>query len=282
MSEQESNIKVKSLSNNIPLHNQETAYFHLDLNKNIEKVLYSIVLPEESQTLIEKYNFKKDDSFSLSHSNLLETFIHINSEKKLEIIIVRPLNDPFNNTPLFGTEIAFLTTYLAAKHYNPDLIISFGYAGTTGLNKTLGLGDIVLSKDCGYYFRRNMIIEYYQKTSMGLYPVFNCLNASEILGFSLALIGSSNSFVNHDEIAHSKNIEVVEMELCSVARAAYYFKIPCIGIKIISDTSKNNEGTDENERALEFLKSLEIMKGKILIAFEKFNDFLKQKKIGEL
>ncbi len=200
----------------------------------------------------------------------------------MEVILVRPLNDPFNNTPLFGTEIAFLTTYLAAKHYDPDLIVSFGYAGSTGLNKGLRLGDIVLGKDCGYYFRRNMIIEFYQKTSMGLYPLYNCIKATESLAFPLCQIGSSNSFVNHDQIAHSKNVEVVEMELCSVARAAFYFKIPCVGMKIISDTSKNDELTDEKERQIEFLKSLEIMRERIVVGFEKFSEFLVDKKLGDL
>lgn len=268
-------------STNIPHHNPETAYSHLDTNRKINKVLYSIVMPEESQILIEKFNFRKDTKFSNLHSMLLETFIHTVEKSNLEIILVRPLDDPFNKTSLFGTEISFLTTYLAAKHYDPDLIISLGYAGSTGLKK-LKLGDIVLSKDCGFYFRRNMIIEYYQKTSMGLYPVYNCVKASEALGFQFAQIGSSNSFVNHDEIAYAKNIEVVEMELCSVARAAYYFKIPCVGMKIISDTSKNDELTDEKERAQEFLKSLEIMRGQILVAFEKFNEFLVEKKLGDL
>jgi len=274
----ENTISISS----IPHHNPDTAYSHLDTSRKIQKVLYSIVLPEESQILIDKYNFTKDISFSNSHSTLLESFTQTFPNSSLEIVLVRPLNDPFNNTPLFGTEIAFLTTYLAAKHYDPDLIVSFGYAGSTGLNKSLKLGDIVLSKDCGYYFRRNMIVDYYKRTSMGLYPVYNCCNAAETLGFPLSQIGSSNSFVNHDEIAHSKNIEVVEMELCSVARAAFYFKIPCVGMKIISDTSKNDENTDEKERAMEFLKSLEIMRGKILVGFEKLNEFLNEKKLGDL
>jgi len=266
----------------IPHHDIEKAYSHLELNRIIKKVLYSIVLPEESQILIEKCNFIKDEEFSKSHSSLLETFHSIDPIHNLEIIIVRPLNDPFSNTPLFGTEIAFLITYLAAKHYNPDLIISFGYAGSTGLNKNIKLGDIVLSRDCGYYFRRNMIVDFYQKTSMGLYPVFNCIKASEKLGFYLAQIGSSNSFVNNDAIAHSKKVEVVEMELCSVARAAYYFKIPCVGMKIISDTSKDHEFTDEKERIFEFLKSLEIMREQILYAFKTFNEFLVNKKLENI
>jgi hypothetical protein len=276
------NNQLIGSSSSILHHNPVTAYSHLDTNKKINKVLYAIVMPEESQILIEKFNFRKDEEFSNSHETLLETFVHKDQFRNLELIIVRPLNDPFNNTPLFGTEIAFLTTYLAAKHYDPDLIVSLGYAGSTGVKKDLKLGDIVLSKDCSLYFRRNMIIEYYQKTSMGLYPVYNCSKTSEALEFPLTLIGSSNSFVNHDEIACSKMIEVVEMELCSVARAAYYFKIPCVGIKIISDTSKNDELTDEKERANEFLKSLEIMREKILVAFEKFNEFLVEKKLGEL
>lgn len=127
-----------------------------------------------------------------------------------------------------------------------------------------------------------MIVEYYQKTSMGLYPLYNCGYASEALGFPLVQVGSSNSFVNHDKIAHEKNVEVVEMELCSVARAAFYFKIPCVGMKIISDTSNHEELTDEKERALEFLKSLELFREHVVLAFEIFNEFLVNKRLGDL
>lgn len=270
------------LKDSIPHYNHETSTVHLDLENKIAKVLYCIVLPEESQILIDKYGFRKDVDFSEKHKNLLETFVLFDNLNNLEIIIVRPLNDPLNNTPLFGTEISFLISYLATQYYDPDVIISFGYAGSTGKNKNLKLGDIVLSRDCGYYFRRNMIIEYYQKTSMGLYPVYNCKNASRELNFPLCKIGSSNSFVNHDTIATSKGVEVVEMELCSIARVAYYFKIPCLGLKIISDCSTDDELTDEKEREKIFLESLVIMRNKIGEAFEKFNSFIVNKKLGEL
>lgn len=257
-------------------------FSHLNHEKNIKKILYSIVLPEESQILIDKYHFKKDEKFSTDNETLLESFLLEDTSNNLEIIIVRPLNDPLNQTPLFGTEISFLISYLAVKHYKPDIIISFGYAGSTGLNKSLKLGDIILGKDCGFYFRRSMIIKFYEKTSMGLYPVFNCKKASEALNFPLARVGSSNSFVNHDNIATTKCIEVVEMELCSVARAAYYFKIPCVGIKIISDSSTDDDLTDEKEREKAFLDSLSILRHKISEAFAKFNEFCVNKKIQDL
>ncbi len=83
-------------------------------------------------------------------------------------------------------------------------------------------------------------------------------------------------------MACAKFIEVVEMELCSVARAAYYFKIPCVGLKTISDTSKDHELTDQKEREAVFLKSLEIMRGQILVDFEKLNEFLPEKKLADL
>ena len=269
-------------SNSIPHYNPESANTHLDFNKPIKKILYSIVMHEESQILIETFNLKKDEEFSRSHSNLLESYIKYDDKNNLDIILVRPLIDPFNKTELFGTEISFLISYLAIQFYKPDIIISFGYAGSTGINKSLKLGDIVLAKDCGFYFRRNMIIEFYQKTSMGLYPLFNCENTSKQLNFPLSIIGSSNSFVSHDDIATSKGVEVVEMELCSVARAAYYFKIPCVGLKIISDTSSNDELTDQKEREKQFLESLKIMRQNLVQGFSILNDFISGKVLNQL
>jgi len=100
------------------------------------------------------------------------------------------------------------------------------------------------------------------------------------LGFFSAHVGTSNSFVAHDSVAVAKNIKVVEMELCSVARACAYFKVPCIGVKLISDGGSEHE--DEKERERQFLENLTVLRKKFYDTFEVLNSYLIHKKIEDL
>jgi hypothetical protein len=241
----------------------------------IGKILYCVVMHEESSHLL-KDGFVQDTS--VEFSNVLEAYV-----KKTEsgdVIIIRPKNDPLHNTGLFGTEIAFFITYIGIKHYNPDVVISMGYAGDTGVGEKLKLGSICIAEEKSIYHRREMIIKFFENTSHGHYPVMSCPNLCKELNYVNAKVGTSNSFVDHDKIAHAKNIKVVEMELCSVARACSYFNTPCIGVKIISDSG--DETVSEEEREKQFLKSLVILQKSFYYSFENLNTYLFGKKVDEL
>jgi hypothetical protein len=262
-------------------------------DKPIKRVLYVIVMEEESSEVLEKEAFTKDQILEKEYGNILEGF---NLEKKigndiLNIHIIRPTKDPLSNTGLFGTEIAFFLTYIGVKHYKPDIVFSMGYAGDTSKIETegdscnqqtskLSCGTVVIAKDKGIYHRREMIIKFFENTSHGHYPLLNCHNLVKDLNFIHANVGTSNSFVKHDNIAFEKNIQVVEMELCSVARACHYFSVPCIGVKIISDSGSDN--VDEKEREKQFLESLIILKKKFHESFGNINNYLTGKTISQL
>jgi len=241
--------------------------------KKITKLLYVIVLSEESNAILEKDKFIKDEVISKEYANILEAFVL--KKDSTETIIVRPLEDPMHSTSLFGTEIAFFITYIGIKLFSPDLVLSIGYAGEVLLSeddKPLGLGSVVIAREHSVYHRREMIIKFYENTSQGLYPVLSCEALVKQHGFHSYKVGTSNSFVRLDTIAITKKIKVVEMELCSVARACLYFKTPCIGVKIISDGG--NQDTTEEEKVQEFLDSLPLLKRKFFETFEIINNYL--------
>jgi nucleoside phosphorylase len=261
-------------------------------NKQIKKILYVIVMEEESNAVLEMENFKKDEEFSALHSNLLDVhYLEVNKnesgseEDKGIIYIIRPRKDPIHNTSLFGTEISFLLTYLGIHQYKPDVVISMGYAGYTNFNndlngRDLGLGDVAIAREKSMYHSRVMIIKEYEKTCEGHYPLHNCENMVKELNYFSCRVGTDSSFIVHDHCAFSKEIHVVEMELCSVARAAAYFNIPCVGVKIISDTKCDS--LDEKERQEMFIKSLMIMREKFFTVFKEMNAYMLNKNVGDL
>jgi nucleoside phosphorylase len=254
-----------------------------NLNKIINKILYIVVMQEESSALLDRDKFIKDEEFCAQYKNILESFIFTNNENNTQIILIRPLEDPLHKTGLFGTEIAFFQTYVGIKHYSPDVVISMGYAGEVACEKVkesvLTHGSVVIAKQKSIYHRRNMIIEFFQKTSEGHYPLHSCETLVKQMGYHSCNVGTSNSFVKHDHIAAANQIKVVEMELCSVARACYYFNVACIGIKIISDTPDN---LSDEERMKQFLDSLPILKDKFYETYKNVNNFLLGKSLSEI
>lgn len=240
----------------------------------IKKILYIIVMQEEASCLLDNRPFKKDEIISAKYSNILDSY------SDGQIILIVPKNDPINNTGLFGTEIAFFLTYVGIMEYKPDVVISMGYAGDTGVDEKLPLGAVVIAKEKAVYHRRNMLIEIFSNTCKGNYSLHGAHTMVKDLGYCSHLVGTSNSFVKHDEVAKEQNIKVVEMELCSVARACSYFKTPCIGVKIISDTSDCDNIENLDERQNQFLESLKILKEKFYEAFDKVNTYLLNKNIN--
>jgi len=70
------------------------------------------------------------------------------------------------------------------------------------------------------------------------------------------------------------------MELCSVARACAYFNVPCMGVKLISDSGSDE--VDEKEREKQFLESLTILRKKFYETFGLLNNYLIHKTIVDL
>lgn len=250
-----------------------------EASKQVNRIMYMIVLPEESNAILEKEKFIKDTVITKDYSNILEAFVL--NKNNTETIIIRPLDDPLHSTSLFGTEIAFFVTYMGIKLFQPDVVISMGYAGEVTLNEgdSLGLGAVVIAKEKTIYHRRQMIVKYYEKTSEGHYPVLSCDKLVSELNFKSCLVGTSNSFVRHDDVAITKKVQVVEMELCSVARACHYFNIPCIGVKIISDGGATD--ISEEERVKQFLDSLPFLRQTFFETYEKVNNYLFNKHLSE-
>lgn len=254
----------------------------MDTERQIKTILYVVVMKEESDAVLHMHDFVLDKNFTNEYKNILESFVFNNKESGQKIIVMRPTIDPVHNTGLFGTEIAFFLAYVGIKNYSPDLVVSMGYAGDTGMTpeESLKHGTVVIAKEKGVYHRRQMLIKLYEKVSEGHYPLNNCEKLCKALGYESHPVGTSNAYVQHDQIATEKKIKVVEMELCSVARACAYFDVTCVGVKIISDCSTDN--VDEKEREKVFLDNLMILRRKFNETFETLNKFLVNKKLSDL
>lgn len=245
------------------------------LQKKITKILFVLIMQEEMDSILEKENFIRDEDRSKLYPNMLEFFTKKNGDQ--ELIMVRFLKDPTHQTSVFGTEMSFFATYISIQIYNPDLIINMGYAGDTGADGNLSLGTVGVAQGIARYHRREMLIEHTRKTNEGNYPIRSFDKLIKDLNYKSVKVGTSNSFVEFDDIAFKQGITLVEMELASIYRACIYFDKVAIGVKIVSDNADARA-----DRQKSFLDSLLLLKETIYNTYKDLTQYLKGKSIADL
>lgn len=245
------------------------------LTKKLNKVLFIVIMQEEIDSILENENFSLDKENSQKYENLME--FYTKKIQSIEIILVKFKKDPLHQTSVFGTELAFLATYNSIITYNPDLIVNLGYAGDTGYNGNLSLGTVCVANNMAKFHRRLMIVDFAKNTNEGNYPLRTFDNLCKELNYKSVSVGTSNSFVEFDDVAFKKGINLVEMELASVARACMYFNKVVLGIKIVSDNSEARENRDKA-----FIEGLSNLKQKFFLTFNELVFYLNNKSINEL
>lgn len=123
----------------------------------IRRVMLMVAMEEEAQPLVEALKLQKRDQ-SLEN---LPTVIHEGEHQGGYVAVVSPGRDQSTGVNLIGTDAAALTTYLAARALQPDLIVSAGTCG--GFNRTDGkVGDVFCVSSFQYHDRRIPIPGYDQ------------------------------------------------------------------------------------------------------------------------
>ena len=220
-------------------------------------------------------NFELDQENTKRYENILE--FYVKKTENQELILVKFKKDPTHQTSVFGTELSFFATYNAILIYNPDLIVNIGYAGDTGFNEVIPLGTVCVAEGNVKYHRRLMIVEFAKKTNEGNYPLTKFDKLVKELNYRHVKVGTSNSFVNYDDVAFEQGINLVEMELASVARACVYFNKIVLGVKIVSDNKESREN-----RNTVFIENLVSLKDRFYKTFSEIVSFLNNKTFSDL
>lgn len=110
----------------------------------------------------------------------------------LEVIVVHNGKCKTTTVDNIGTVAASLTTFLALKHFTPDLLIN---AGTAGGFKSQGaeIGDVFLSLSCVNHDRRIPMAPY-QEYGVGMKHSVSAPNLKEHLDLKTGVVTTGNSF----------------------------------------------------------------------------------------
>ncbi|MGN0902342.1 MAG: 5'-methylthioadenosine/adenosylhomocysteine nucleosidase [Succinivibrio sp.] len=161
-----------------------------------------------------------------------------------------------------GKAKAAAVTALLISGYQVNYIINSGIAGS--IDKTLHIGDIVLSTAAAYHDADFTVFDYKMGQMPGEPAKFNAspelIAKAEIAGSTIpeikdhlkkGLVVSGDQFINTPEkkalvIEHQPEAMVTECEGAPIAQIASNFGVPFIMIRSVSDSSDENE-TDTYE-----------------------------------
>ncbi len=159
-----------------------------------------------------------------------------------------------------GKVNAAMSTQVMIDHYNPQVIINSGIAGS--VSKTLKIGDIVISKDCVQHdFDGTQmgdpkgLIQYNDETRIDI-PVskdvaeklFEACKDIKDTNVVLGRIATGDIFVAEKTMRQSVADEfdalACEMEGGAVAQVCYRNDVPCAVLRCISDDFDENQFMD--------------------------------------
>ncbi|GAF20204.1 LOW QUALITY PROTEIN: 5'-methylthioadenosine nucleosidase [Bacillus sp. JCM 19046] len=149
-----------------------------------------------------------------------------------------------------GKANAALATALLNDRYQPDYVINTGVAG--GLNKTMSVGDLVISTEVRYHDVDATVFGYEYGQVPGMVPAFlpepllmaAAKKAAKKVGFHTeeGLIVTGDSFMGEESRVNEVKTRFptaycAEMEAGAIAQVCHQFKTPFVIIRALSDVA---------------------------------------------
>ena len=149
-----------------------------------------------------------------------------------------------------GPVFAAASTASAIGQYKPDIVVSAGSAGSTGM---LEIGECV---SFGFSVFADMdLTAYHLRRGTSLTPERCTISSINLDGSSSLVLATSASFASDPEKYREFNAAAVDMEGYGVAYASLLAGLPCLAVKVITDMIgekpelKGYSGTLRNLRA---------------------------------
>ncbi|KAJ8612506.1 hypothetical protein CTAYLR_003692 [Chrysophaeum taylorii] len=240
----------------------------------VGRIALLIAMEEEAAPMIEVLQLTRREANFCG----APTVVHEGEYKGAYVAVVNPGRDK-TGVNLIGTDAAALTTFLAARELEPDLLINAGTCG--GFKRTGGsIGDVFCVSSFRHHDRR-IAIPGYDEFGVACRQALPTPNLVETLGLKTGpcTTGNSLDFVREDdERMHASAAVAKDMEGASIAWAAHIAgDIPLIGIKVVTDIVDGDKPTHE-----EFLHNLQAAAASLQSHVPKVIDFVANKHITDL
>ena len=188
--------------------------------------------------------------------------------KKILLLTATPFEVDTMDNKIMGIDIhytgvgkinaAILTTQLIEKH-QPDVVVNFGSCGTLNSNDEIGkvyeVGDVHNDIDC------TPLSEYGETPFSGLHEI-------QINHSSTIQCITTDRFYNKNRVDYSENfihilknkIDIIDMELYSIAQVCKRKQIPLFSYKWVSDDGNPDEWLTNSKIGFQNFKDLFLKK----------------------
>ena len=234
------------------------------------KICFIIAMEGEAKGFINKLDLKE---LVKPFPSYIPVRVFQNNYHNLEITLLINGKDEKYNIDNIGTQAAVLTSYLAIKHYKPDLVINAGTAGAFR-GRGLEIADVVIAQDKVYFHDRRIPIPVFREYGLGAYPLKDQVELISDLGLKSAIISTGNAFdfnKDDEQIMSEVNASLKDMEAASIAWLCDMANIPLMIIKSVTDFV-DHENNNEEEFTNNFNRSVSNLTSKILEILEYINN----------
>jgi len=204
------------------------------------KILMTAAMNEELEPLIQLLHAKQIDTLGNIKYQAWQTTIN-NNELMLAVSGIGKVSS---------------TVYMsfACQHFQPDLVINIGSAGS--LNNAIPVGCTLFAKHLLYhdvdvtafgykYGQVPGMPEQYYPSKLYTDHFYQSLTCSKHHGVIL----SGDSFISDQEILNALRLkfpyaDAIDMESCAIAQMCHLINVPFVVMRTITDGSNNNAKTD--------------------------------------
>jgi len=199
-----------------------------------KKICFLVAMEAEALPLIEHFKLRDLQGF---FGPEMPMKAHAGRFNDLEISLVTNGKDDRYQIDNIGSQPAAVSTLLAIRHFNPELVINAGTAGGFR-ERGIQIGDVIIAQGKAWFHDRRIPIPAFSEYGLGGYPLPDHSALIRELGLKAGTISTGNAFDFTEQdraIMDSLQADIKDMEAASVAWICHLYNTPLLIIKSVTD-----------------------------------------------
>ena len=248
--------------------------------RDIKHVALLVVVAEEIQPVLDKYKPIRNVELEKEMMGLAIVFECQVGDPGYKLTVLQVASSSIYSRHYSGATQASAIVSLAAKVFNPDLLMSFGTAG--GMMTRVKIGDTLLGSGCVFIDRTRTSSKVAHDWGVYGGRTMKVSNIASSLNLVEGILGSQSNYnVSDLHVTLMDVLEVcaVDMEAASEAQIAEQIGLNFLAVKVISNGIYPGDGLRMEE---EYVKHKKEVSMKALASLSAILDYLRGKKLGEL
>eukprot|EP01063_Lacrimia_lanifica_P025011 TRINITY_DN3280_c1_g1_i5.p1 TRINITY_DN3280_c1_g1~~TRINITY_DN3280_c1_g1_i5.p1 ORF type:complete len:356 (+),score=153.89 TRINITY_DN3280_c1_g1_i5:719-1786(+) len=247
--------------------------------KKIERVCLIVVVKEEIQPVLDKFNVAPDPALTADLLSLATAY-RGSIDGVYDLTVLQVATSEVYGRHYSGYTQSSAVAAMAAKVIQPDLVISFGTAG--GWPSKVQVGDCVVGSGCVFLDRSRTSSK--NSFDWGVFggPTMPCGQMVKDLGLREGLLGVQINYTVtkvHTHLIDCLGLYAIDMESASEAQILMQTKTNFMALKVVSNGVFPGDGA---RMEADYVKHKEMVSKKAAVVLSDVLEYLKNKTVGQL